>query len=138
MTGVDTGRRGRPKKSKQEQLEEADPALAALAAEVRAADAVVLECVRAHQREPTQGKTIDLLNAQFRVASLRAHLARTVGDGNAAKHETDLAIRLAKARDDAVGRLWGDELDRLHEMVTRAGHVQMAINAELEAELGEE
>lgn len=111
------------------------PEFAALVAEVDAADAVVLDAIREHAASPTQAATVRLLEAQMRVASLRAHLARRCGDDAAALKETDSVVRLAKSRDDAAKLLWGDELRDLHERVARTGGVASAIAAELAEEL---
>lgn len=129
---VRSGGSGRPKDPRD------DPRFASIVAEIDALEAEVLAAVRAHAEAPTQGATVRLLGAQLRVASMRAHLARACGDDDVARRESELVIKLAGARDDAVGRMWGDELDRLHEQVMRAGAVQVEISAELAAELEEE
>lgn len=129
---VRDGKPGRPRDAR------TDPRFAPLFAEVDAADAEVLAAIREHAAEPTQRRTLALLEAQLRVASLRAHLARQVGDAAAAHKETDAVVRLAKSRDDAAKLLWSDELADLHALVTRTGGVATAIAAELAAELGEE
>lgn len=129
---VRTGKRGRPADVRN------DPRLAPLVAELEAADAVVLDAIRRHAAEPTQAATVALLEAQLRVAALRAHLGRTCGDDDAARKETDAVVRLAKARDDAVGKLWGDELATLHAQIVRTGGVASAIAAELADELADD
>jgi len=126
---VRDGKPGRPRDAR------TDPRFAALFEEVDAADAAVLEAVRAHATTPTQAATVRLLEAQLRVASLRAHLARQCGDNAAAIKETELSIKLAGARDDAVGKLWGDELAGLHSLVAKTGGVMSLIAEELAAEM---
>lgn len=126
------GKAGRPRDVR------TDPDFAPLVAEIDAADAVVLAAIRDHAVAPSQAATVRLLEAQLRVASLRAHLARRCGDDGAALKETDAVVRLAKSRDDAAKLMWGDELRELHERVTRTGGVASAIAAELAEELAEE
>lgn len=125
---IRTGKRGRPRKV------ETSEAHAPLLAEIHAADEVVLECVRAHGDAPTQGATVALLAAQMRVAALRAHLARAIGNDQAHKHETELVVKLAGARDDAAKHIWADELRALHSLVTERRGVHEAIARELAAE----
>lgn len=128
---VRTGKSGRPRNVRD------DPRFAALVAEVDALDAEVLAAVRAHATAPTQAATVRLLEAQLRVAAMRAHLARSCGDEDAARRETELAVKLSKSRDDACKLLWGDELQALHEAVVRTGGVASEIAAELDGELDE-
>lgn len=123
------GKAGRPRDVR------SDPDFAPLVAEIDAADAVVLAAIRDHAVAPSQAATVRLLEAQLRVASMRAHLARQCGDDAAAHKETDAVVRLAKSRDDAAKLMWGDELRELHERVTRTGGVASAIAAELAEEL---
>lgn len=126
---VHDGKPGRPRDAR------TDPRFAPLFAEVDAADAEVLAAVRVQATAPTQAAMVKLLEAQLRVASLRAHLARQVGDDDAARKETELTIKLAGARDDAVGKLWGDELAGLHSLVAKTGGVMSLIAEELAAEM---
>lgn len=125
---IRTGKRGRPPRV------ETSAKHAPLLEEIRAADEVVLECVRAHAERPTQAATVLLLAAQMRVAALRAHLARSIGNDQAHKHETELVVKLAGARDDAAKSLWVDELRGLHALVTERRGVHEAIARELAAE----
>lgn len=123
------GKSGRPRDVR------TDPDFAPLVAEIDQADAVVLTAIRDHAIAPSQAATVRLLEAQMRVASLRAHLARRCGDDAVAHKETDAVVRLAKSRDDAAKLLWGDELRELHERISRTGGVASAIAAELAEEL---
>jgi hypothetical protein len=129
---VRNGKPGRPKKV------EDDPRLEPLLDEIDKAEAEVLAAVRAHIAAPTQKNAVRMCDAQLVVATLRAHLARQARDDDAAARESALVIKLAAARDDAVARMWGDELDRIHEMVTKVGGLQAAIAAELAAETEDE
>jgi hypothetical protein len=128
-TTLHTGKPGRPRKI------DSSITHAPLHAEITAADAVVLDCVRAHAAEPSQLHTVELLAAQMRVAALRAHLARAIGNEGAHKTETDLVVKLAGARDDAAKSLWVDELKGLHTLVTARRGVHEAIARELAAEV---
>lgn len=130
---VRTGKRGRPKKP-----DPSDPVFAPLIDEIDKAEAEVLAAVRAHIDAPTQKNAVRMCDAQLVVATLRAHLARQVRDDDMAARESALVIKLAAARDDAVARLWGDQLDQLHQMVTQVGGLQAAIATELAAETDEE
>jgi hypothetical protein len=125
---IRTGKPGRPRKV------EFSEAHAPLLAEITAADAVVLDCVRAHAAEPTQAHVVEMLAAQMRVAALRAHLARSIGADAAHKSETELVVKLSGARDDAAKSLWVDELKGLHLLVTARRGVHEAIARELAAE----
>lgn len=129
---VHNGKPGRPRDAR------TDPRFAALFAEVDAADAEVLAAIREHAAEPTQRRTLVMLEAQLRVAGLRAALARACGDATAAVKETELVIKLAGARDDAAKLLWADELAELHARVTRTGGIASLIAAELAAEAAED
>lgn len=126
---IRSGQRGRPKDPRD------DARFAPLVAEIDGLEAEVLAAVRAHAEAPTQAATVRLLGAQLRVASMRAHLARTIGDDDVARRESELVIKLAGARDDAVGRMWGDQLDQIHDLVMKTSAVQAEISAELAAEL---
>lgn len=129
---VYSGKRGRPKKV------ESDTSLEPLIEEIDRADAEVLAAARTHAACPTQSTMVALMNTQLVVATLRAHLARQARDHDEAVRESALVIKLAAARDDAVARLWGDELDRIHAMITQVGGVQAAIAAELANELDDD
>ena len=133
--GTPAGRRGRPRKPA---YDPDDPEIVALERSLKDAKAEVRRCVAAHEASPTQAATVDLLNAQFRHQCLRADFAQATGDGNAAKHESELAIKWASTRDAAVARLWGDELRNLHALVNARNDVHAQIAAELAAEQAEE
>lgn len=122
------GKPGRPKKV------EDDPRLEPLLEEIDRAEAEVLAAVRAHIAAPSQKNAVRMCDAQLVVATLRAHLARQARDDDAAARESALVVKIAATRDDAVARMWGDELDRIHEMVTQVGGLQAAISAELAAD----
>ena len=129
---IRNGERGRPKDPRK------DPKYKPLMDEIDALELEVLQAVRAHGQGSTQAAAVRLIDAQLRVATMRAHLARSIGDDDAARRESELVIKMAGARDDAVGRMWGDELEALHALVIRSGQVQAEISADLAAELEED